>query len=116
MEPPRLRHRSPEAGIKARIISLLEARGWLVVTTHGNMFQSGLPDLWCAHRLHGVRWIEVKNPAAYHFTPAQERLFRRMAECQVGIWIMFDASEEAYQSLWKPPNWAVHLGHSRRHI
>src|SRR5262249_39777280 len=110
-----------EAPIKRAIKKFLEERGWLVVITHGNQFQSGLPDLWIAHQAHGQRWVEVKYALKYEFTPAQERMFPAMATKSVGVWVMaletdkaIEALEREYKLLWLPPNFRHYIGHSRR--
>ena len=74
MEPIRKRGR-PEAKIQKAIIEYLKIRDWCVMPTHGNMYQQGFPDLYAVHHNNGTRWIEVKNPVAYSFTPAQRKFF-----------------------------------------
>lgn len=93
---------------------MLEARDWLAIPTHGNEFQMGLPDIYAAHLIYGVRWIEVKNPAGYSFTPAQRTIFPQMQDKGVGIWILTAATEIEYQRLFDPPNWYRFLGKSTR--
>lgn len=87
----------------------MESRGWFVLVTHGSKFQSGLPDLWCGHKNHGQRWVELKNPTAYHFTPAQLVTFKKISEVGVGIWVLLAATEDEYNKLWRPPNWWTYL-------
>jgi len=100
----------PESVIQANLKAYLEARAWLVIETHGNAFQMGLPDLWCAHYEFGQRWVEVKNPEGYNFTPAQRQVFPMMMSKGVGIWILTAADEYEYQKLFNPPNWHCFLG------
>ena len=95
----------PEAIIKDDIVTKLEKRGWLVKITHGNMWSSGFPDLYAAHMSHGPRWIEVKNPLAFSFTPAQQVDFPKFKAVGVGIWILMAATEEELMKLHKPANW-----------
>lgn len=99
----------PEAKIKADIIQILKINDWAVITTHGNMFQSGLPDLYACHRSYGARWIECKNPQAYSFTPAQLETFPMFASKGVGVWILTSGDESQYNLLFKPPNWYFFL-------
>jgi hypothetical protein len=73
------------------------------------MYQSGFPDLYCAHRRYGTRWIEVKIADHYAFTPAQLDTFPDMSAKGVGIWILTAATEEQYQLLFKPANWHMFL-------
>jgi hypothetical protein len=113
VEPKKLRSsEGPEAPIKRAIVKYLQERKWLVVVTHGNMFQSGLPDLYCAHIEHGQRWIEVKNPLKYHFTKAQMYLFPELFKHGVGVWVLVDATKAEYDKLWEPPNFHRFIGHS----
>ena len=110
MDPLRPRSKKgPEDIIRDDIISLLRNRGWWVKITHGNMFQSGLPDLYCANKRYGTRWIEVKNPKKYEFTPAQLIDFPALSGQGVGIWIMTCATESEYKKLFSPPNWHLFL-------
>lgn len=84
-------------------------RDWLVKSTHGNEFQHGLPDLYCAHLRFGTRWIEVKNPLAYSFTAAQLEFFPQLNAVGVGVWILTAATESEYEKLFKPGNWYHYL-------
>ncbi len=95
----------PEAIIRDRIIKKLEGLGWFVKITHGNMYQSGFPDLFCSHRERGIRLIEVKNPVSFSFTPAQQQDFPKFKASGVGIWILFDSTDEEIAKLAKPANW-----------
>lgn len=105
----------PEAPIKRAIKKALEARGWLVVVTHGNKYQSGLPDLFCAHRQHGHRWIEVKYAGKYSFTKAQLEMFPKMVAAGQQIWVLTSAEEHELAKLLNSPcNWNLFLGKSRR--
>lgn len=95
----------PEAKIQIAIIKFLEERGWFVLQTHGNMYQRGFPDLYACKRQYGPRWIEVKNPKSYKFTPAQIECFPRFTAEGIGVWILTAATEIEYQKLFKSPNW-----------
>jgi len=106
----------PEAKIQEGICNYLKTRDWLVIETHGNMFQMGLPDIYAVHYTLGYRWIEVKNPTAYHFTPAQNQLFPQLHAKGIGIWILTAYDEYEMEKLNMPPNWWRFLGktsHSR---
>lgn len=107
---------APEALIKKKLVEHMERLGWYVIVTHGNMFQAGLPDLYCAHKLHGQRWVEVKHLGSYRFTDDQLRVFPELAKRGVQIWVLAthrDPSAEQiqmeYQKLWKPGNWWTYL-------
>jgi hypothetical protein len=77
--------------------------------THGNMYQKGFPDLFATHSKFGQRWIEVKNPASYHFTAAQLESFPKMVANGSQVWIMGAATESEYKCLFRPGNWHVWL-------
>lgn len=98
----------PEAKIQAALTDFLKVRDWYVKSTHGNMYQSGFPDLYACHKKYGPRWIEVKNPEAYAFTAAQLENFPLMVAHGANIWILVAATEEEYQKLFGEPNWWVY--------
>jgi hypothetical protein len=102
--------RKPESIIQGKIIQFLKARDWDVRVTHGNEFQSGFPDLYCCHLKYGSRWIDVKNPAGYSFTPAQMEVWPAWSAKGVGVWILIGATEEEYKKLFKPANFMWYLG------
>lgn len=101
-----------EESILCRFRDMLILRDWGVFRTHGNMFQSGWPDLYIAHYKHGVRWVEMKRPTGYKFTPAQHKMFPELKAKGVGVWIIWSADETSYNSLFGPDNftWAF-AGH-----
>lgn len=110
MQRPKIKDTNlgPEAIIQRDLVKFLEKRGWFVIETHGNMYQNGLPDLYCTHADHKQRWVEVKNPLSYCFTPAQLEKFPKISK-GAGIWILVEASEHEYRKLWQPPNWYTYL-------
>ncbi len=85
-------------------------RDWFVIKTHGNEYQSGLPDLYAAHMSFGPRWIETKTPDKYAFTPAQLKTFPLMQAAGVGIWVLTAATEYEISKLFGPANWYHYLG------
>ncbi len=93
----------PEAKIQQDIIDELRKLEWYTKVMIGNMWQFGVPDLFAAHCRHGQRWIEVKNPAQFSFTPAQLVEFPKLHAAGVGIWILF--SHKEIDKLFKPANW-----------
>lgn len=103
------RQDGPESIIQDSIIAALRNREWLVKPTHGNMYQMGFPDLFCAHVSYGIRWVEVKNPEAYRFTPAQLEWFPQFSGAGVGIWVLISASTIELNKLMGPPNWHTYL-------
>lgn len=110
MEPKKIRKKKgPEAIIQDRIIKKLKGLDWMVKPTHGNMYQSGFPDLYCFHRKYGQRWVEVKQKKGFKFTPAQLKWFPIFSAHQCGIWILCDDTEEEIKKLFKPPNWHTYF-------
>ena len=107
--PKRTRRSGPERKIQDKIVSMLRYKGWLVKETHGNMYQQGFPDIYATHSRYGPRWIEVKNPKSYKFTPAQLDFFPKLCANGSGVWILVAATEEEYEKLFKSPNWFVYL-------
>ena len=101
--------RGPESIIQSALVDFLRIRQWVVKETHGNMYQHGFPDLYIAKRNFGSRWVEVKNPAKYEFTPAQLEYFPMLTGAGVGIWILVAATQEEYDKLFQPPNWYQYL-------
>lgn len=99
------KRQKPEAKIQNDIIKMMRYRGWFVVNMHGNMYQSGVPDLYCTHSRYGARWVEVKNPVKYHFTPAQIEDFPKYCANGAGIWILVAGTETEYEKLFKGYNW-----------
>ena len=99
----------PELQIRTAIINKLTLLGWYCIITHGNAFQSGLPDIYACHRMYGTRWIEVKNPKGYAFTEAQNRVFPEFTAKGVGIWILVSDSDSEMDKLFKPANWIFFL-------
>ena len=109
MQRPKIRGRGPEAKIQEDIIAMLHKKGWVVMVTHGNMYQRGFPDLYCLHEIYGQRWVEVKNPKKFTFTPAQRKYFPIIAQFGGGIWILVSAKESEYKKLMKGQNWYTFL-------
>lgn len=101
--------KGPEKKIQERIIRYLRERDWFVRATHGNQYQSGFPDLFAAKRRYGMRWIEVKNTEKFRFTDAQMECFPKFSKNGVGIWVLQEATESSYDSLFRAPNWASYL-------
>ena len=99
----------PEAKIQSEIEFALRGREWYVKSTHGNMYQSGFPDIYAYHKKHGQRWIEVKYKEHYVFTPAQLENFPMMSAFGIGIWILVSADQNELQKLFQPPNWHLYL-------
>lgn len=99
----------PEAEIQRKIVIFLKRRGWYVLVTHGNSYQSGLPDLYICHKKYGTRWVEVKNPLAFRFTNAQMEVFPALCDNGSGVWILVADTNEEYLKLFKPSNWHLYL-------
>jgi len=101
----------PEKKIREDLIEYLVKRGWFVKTTHGNMFQSGFPDLYATHPLYGPRWIEVKLPEmkGSHFTSAQMKDFPKFQKHGSPIWVLVAATDDEYCKLFKESNFHLYV-------
>ena len=97
----------PEMAIQTEIVETLEKDGWLVRETFGSMYQTGFPDVYACKRGEGQRWIEVKNPTGYCFTPAQMETFPKLTAEGVGIWILTSAKQ--IERLGDKPNWMTYV-------
>jgi len=94
----------PEDFIKADLVEFLTARGWHVEATHGNVYQTGFPDLYCMHTQWDDRWIDCKVAGRYKFTRAQIIKWPLWELHKGRIWILTAATDEEYAKLFKPPN------------
>ena len=93
----------PEWKIQRDFVRFLKARHWHVERMVGNMYQSGVPDIYIAHKKYGDRWVDLKNPTSYEFTRAQIAKWPIWDAHGIGIWII--TCNEDYPKLFKPPNW-----------
>lgn len=90
---------------------MLRYKGWFVKSTHGNIYQSGFPDLFCSHSDYGHRWVEVKLPdmKGSKFTSAQLKEFPKFCANGSGVWILTADTEDEYEKLFKQYNWFSYL-------
>lgn len=104
--------KGPEKIVQEAIEGMLRCKGWYVIRTHGNMFQSGLPDDFACHSRYGQRWIEIKDPnrSGDVFTNAQHEVFPKLCANGSGVWVLSGATESEYQKLFTRPNWYQYLG------
>jgi len=93
-----------EKKIQERITKALKAESWFVKWTHGNRYQSGVPDLYCHHKVYGPRWVEVKKPTGSRLEDTQYELFTAWEERRIGVWVLTDAD---LHLLLEPPNWRI---------
>lgn len=103
--------RGPEYHIQEAIKKKLRYLGWFVKQTHGNMFQSGFPDLFCCHSKYGIRWVEVKLPnmKGSRFTGAQLETFPKMCANGAGVWVLTGDDDTEINKLFRPANWHTYL-------
>lgn len=94
--------KGPEAEIQDAIVAMLRARLWYVQETHGNVYQSGLPDIFATHRNYGFRWIEVKRRSGSRLTNAQKSCFPQIVANGCPIYFMYEATDSEYLKLMKP--------------
>ena len=101
----------PEQLIVEKLRALLHLKGWYTIKTHGNLYQTGLPDLFCCHSRYGARWVEVKDPnrSGDVFTSAQHDCFPKLCANGSGVWVMISADETEYNKLFERPNWSQYL-------
>ena len=114
MNVPKIRiHTGPEAHIQEQIMKMLKGLDWLVIKLHGNLFQSGLPDLYAVHRKYGARWIEVKLPEmkGSRFTPRQLEVFPLLKAHGTDVWILTAATPSEYNKLFGPGNFHIYMYH-----
>lgn len=103
--PQHHRNDGPEGKIQEEVEDMLRRYGWFVKRTHGNMFSVGWPDDYATHSMYGPRWIEIKNPDSYCFTPAQLDVFPKLCANGAGVWILTAATLDEYNKLMKKYNW-----------
>lgn len=93
----------PEDKISIAVQRKLREEGWFCIKTHGNAFQSGLPDIYACHEKYGSRWIETKVPLKGQITRAQWVVFNQLNDKGIGVYII--TKPEDYPKLFKPSNW-----------
>ncbi len=98
----------PEWYIQRDLMAYMKARGWHVERMTGNMYQKGIPDLYCYHKQWGERWIDVKNDGKYSFTDDQKKKWPVWDNAGIGIWILIGATQEEYDKLFALPNWRAY--------
>lgn len=101
----RRKSHGPEWFIQRDLKRFLKDRGWHVEQTHGNLYQTGFPDLYCFREDFRERWIDCKSPDKYTFTKAQKIKWPIWDACGIGIWILTAANQAEYDRLFQPPNW-----------
>jgi hypothetical protein len=103
----RLHSIGPERDIQEALKIELASEGWFVKETVGNIYQYGFADLYATHKRYGTRWIEVKNPKGYVFTPSQLITFPAMIAQGCGIWVLDGPGQ--LDRLFKPCNFRDYL-------
>lgn len=99
----------PEAAIQEAIIKKLRYREWHVEVIHGNAYQSGLPDLYATHSRWGGKWIEVKNPESYKFTPAQLETFPKLCANGSPVYVLISDHNLELEKILGASNWYLYL-------
>ena len=105
----RTKRDGPEAEIVERIKNKLTLLNWFVVVLHGNLYQFGMPDLFCTHKNYGIRLVEVKNPKNYGFTAAQLEVFPKLMAHGANVYVLVDDSDAEINKLMGPGNWWTYL-------
>lgn len=81
----------------------MRAAGWHTEKTHGSLFMEGWPDLYCIHKQHGSRWVEMKRPGDGELEASQKKKFQLWLDHGMGVWIL--TKVEDYPRLFDKPNW-----------
>lgn len=100
--PRRTVRTGPEAKGALRIRRYLEARGWLVIKLHGGKYQSGLPDFFIIHIVHGLKWMETKAKGE-KLRRSQLGMFGLLDKFGQEVFVLTD--EQDYPKLFNKPNW-----------
>lgn len=95
-----------ESQIQSRIRDRLHMAGWKTRKIHGNKFQSGLPDLYAYHKIHGQRWIEIKDPKG-KLLDSQVKVITEFSKYGVGVWILESSAD--LPKLYGKPNSADYI-------
>lgn len=100
----------PEAKVQKAILEMLRQRQWHCIVTHGSLYMSGVPDIFCCHKSYGQRWVEVKLPEmkGSRFTAAQLREFPKLCANGSGVWILTAATDSEYYKLFKESNFSYY--------
>ena len=104
IEKPKVKRNNPEEKIQNKIRKILKADGWVTEKMHGNQYQSGIPDLYCFHRKHGHRWVEIKTEKG-RLTHAQGVTFKAWEKAGLGVYILTHHSEINLLTDGSEPNW-----------
>ena len=104
----------PEDKVRASVCDFMTSRGWGFEITHGNQFQSGLPDALFMHPEIGSRWVDFKVPGKYSFTKAQKVTWPTWYfKYLQGVWILTWGCDDEYAKLFEPANfldyWKWHV-------
>lgn len=105
VKPLRNFKHGPEAIIQNELCLFLRARSWFVMETHGNMFQSGFPDLFITHLKYRSRWVECKCPTGSRLEQSQLETFPHLCANGSGVWILTGSTMAEYDKLFQPCNW-----------
>lgn len=81
----------------------MAVREWVTIKIPGGRFLKGFPDLFAAHRLHGIILIETKKPRGGVLSESQITMFRKLNRFGVRIYIAHDSRD--YDKLFGKPNW-----------
>lgn len=102
--PKSTRKTGPESKIQEAVIAKLRSLGWHVEVLAASQYMAGLPDLMATHSRYGIKLIEIKNPAAFSFTPAQRENFPKLVANGAPIWILIGDSEKEISKIFGPSN------------
>ena len=99
----------PEWHIQKDVIRFLGARGWNVEHTHGNLYQTGFPDLLrCAQTMgHPLDRLQAAQAVIQLHEGRYKQKWPAWEAYGIGIWILTAATQAEYDKLFAVPTWCL---------
>lgn len=96
--------KQPEKEAANELKKYMIAHGWDLFKISGGLYQeSGLPDFYCLHAIHGERWIETKAVGG-KLSPSQIKICIKFAAKNKEVYVI--KSWQEYELIFKPRgNW-----------
>jgi len=96
----------PEAKGAKGLFTLMRSKGWYITKLHGGPYQSGLPDAYCYHHIHGHRWVETKAPKG-KLRASQVKKFGELTDAGDKVFVLEDYTH--YERLFREHNWMGYI-------
>lgn len=94
-----------EAEMCQELKAMALVQGWVCDKTFGTVYQTGLPDFFCAHKDHGSFWLEVKTPTG-KLEASQYAMFSRMESFGIPVYVITKVTD--FPEVFKgPANWRL---------